>query len=80
MVKSRNKGLTFITARSCRLVTDKPIYEIDFNQLQTRIFYSERSLLIKYVYIALIQSCKRFTSDYKFQQLRVFDRPQQQLS
>ena len=33
-----------------------------------------------YIYIAFIQSSKRFTSDYKFQQLRVLDSPQQQLT
>ena len=33
-----------------------------------------------YIHIALIQSSKRFTSDYKFQQLRVLESPQQRLT
>ena len=33
-----------------------------------------------YIYIALIQNSKHFTSDYKFQQPRVLDNPQQSLT
>ena len=39
------------TARSCRLVTDKPNHVIDFDQLRARIFYSERTMLTKFYYI-----------------------------
>ena len=33
-----------------------------------------------YIYIALLQSSKYITSDYKFQQLKVLDSPQRRLT